>query len=71
MKFANYFLSRKHVQSLKNAAAVLSVIKTLTTNKVIINNMHINILINVTEVISQHSHINSQKLFYLLISVSI
>lgn len=34
LKFANYFLSRKHVQSTKNAAAVLSVIKTFTTNKV-------------------------------------
>ncbi|KAK2165199.1 hypothetical protein LSH36_53g01001 [Paralvinella palmiformis] len=33
VKFANYFVGRKHVQSLKNAAAVLSVIKTLTTNK--------------------------------------
>jgi oligosaccharyltransferase complex subunit delta (ribophorin II) len=33
VKFANYFLSRKHVQSSRNAAAILSVIKTLTTNK--------------------------------------
>ena len=34
MKFVNYFLSRKHVQSLKNAATILSVIKTFTDNEV-------------------------------------
>lgn len=34
VKFANYFLSRKHVQSLKNAVAVLQVTKTFTDNKV-------------------------------------
>jgi len=33
IKFANYFLSRKHVHLLKNAVAVLSVIKTLTDNQ--------------------------------------
>ncbi|CAD5114667.1 DgyrCDS3716 [Dimorphilus gyrociliatus] len=32
IKFANYFLSRKHVQQLRNAAAVLRVVKTLTNN---------------------------------------
>jgi len=33
VKFSNYFLSRKHVQSLRNAASVLSVIKQLATNQ--------------------------------------
>ena len=33
IKFANYFLSRKHVQSLKNAAALLEVVKRFTTNE--------------------------------------
>ena len=34
MKFVNYFLSRKHVQSLQNAFALLSVLKTLADNEV-------------------------------------
>ena len=34
IKFTNYFLNRRHVQQLKSASRVLSVIKTLTTNKV-------------------------------------
>lgn len=34
IKFANYFLSRKHTQSLKDLTALLTVITTLTTNKV-------------------------------------
>ena len=34
MKFAAYFLGRKHIQVAKNAVAVLSVVKTLTTNTV-------------------------------------
>jgi oligosaccharyltransferase complex subunit delta (ribophorin II) len=33
IKFVNYLLSRKHVQSLKNAATILSVIHTFTDNK--------------------------------------
>ncbi|GFR75873.1 dolichyl-diphosphooligosaccharide--protein glycosyltransferase subunit 2 [Elysia marginata] len=33
LKFANYFLSRKHVHQLKSAYYFLSVVKTLTTNK--------------------------------------
>ncbi|XP_059158933.1 dolichyl-diphosphooligosaccharide--protein glycosyltransferase subunit 2-like isoform X2 [Physella acuta] len=33
LKFANYFLSRKHVHQLKSAYQFLAVIKTLTTNK--------------------------------------
>ena len=32
MKFVNYMLSRKHVQSLENAAVLLQVVKTLTDN---------------------------------------
>lgn len=32
VKFANYFLSRKHVHQVKSACQLLSVIKTLTTN---------------------------------------
>lgn len=34
IKFANYFLSRKHTQSLKDLTALLKVLTTLTTNKV-------------------------------------
>ena len=33
IKFTNYLLNRKHAQQLKNAAAILSVIKTLTDNQ--------------------------------------
>jgi len=33
LKFANYFLSRKHAQQMRNAAAILSVSKTLTDNQ--------------------------------------
>ncbi|KAK3583197.1 hypothetical protein CHS0354_025714 [Potamilus streckersoni] len=33
LKFANYFMSRKHVHQLKSAYHLLSVVKTLTTNK--------------------------------------
>jgi len=33
IKFVNYFLSRKHVQSLKNSATILSVITTFTDNQ--------------------------------------
>lgn len=32
IKFANYFLSRKHAQSIKNAATVVAAVKTLTDN---------------------------------------
>lgn len=32
VKFANYFLSRKHVHQVKTASQLLSVVKTLTTN---------------------------------------
>lgn len=41
VKFANYFLSRKHVQQLRNAAAVLRVVKTLTSN-----NFHIPVAVS-------------------------
>merc|ERR1719334_2303674 len=33
LKFANYFLSRKHAQQIKNAATILPVAKTLTQNQ--------------------------------------
>jgi len=36
MQFANYFLSRKHTQSLKEVASLLQVLNTLTSSKVCI-----------------------------------
>lgn len=33
LKFTNYLLNRRHAQQLKNAMAILSVIKTLTDNQ--------------------------------------
>lgn len=34
IKFVNYFLSRKHVQSVQNACALFAVLKTFATNEV-------------------------------------
>lgn len=43
VKFANYFLSRKHVHQLRAAYQLVSVIKTLTDNPVSWN------LVNISE----------------------
>jgi hypothetical protein len=42
LKFANYFMSRKHVHQLKSAYALLSAINTLTDNKVKLCHLYVN-----------------------------
>jgi hypothetical protein len=39
IKFVNYFLSRKHVQSVQNACALFAVLKTFATNEVRIDTL--------------------------------